>query len=392
MDKPTVPTKLVRITTVPMSLRLLLKGQMRYMAQQGLDVTMISSDGKEVPELVEQEQCKHMAIPFTRTISPLQDLYCLLKLMVFFARYKPHIVHTHTPKAGLLGMLAGKLTSVPIRLHTIAGLPWMESHGAKKWLLKQMEKLTAWGAQQVYPNSLALLQFLQREGIATNKLAIMGNGSSNGIDCTYFSKTEQLIYQGNQLRLQNNTPKNGWVWIFVGRLVKDKGIEELVAAFLQIQQQYSNDQLWLLGATEPMLDPLSKTCQEHIHRNINIIPFGFVKDIRPHLAAAEVLCFPSYREGFPNVPMQAAAMECTLLLSNINGCNELVQHLQNGLLVQPKSTADLVEKMLFIRTNPILAAQLRQNALQNITTHYAQSNLWQLWHQEYVKRMHLIHS
>jgi UDP-N-acetylglucosamine:LPS N-acetylglucosamine transferase len=183
--------KLVRITSLPVSMKVLLKGQMHFMKEQGFEVTMISSDGDEVKSLVEQEGCPHIPVTLTRKISPFTDLSSLFQLIRLFRKIKPHIVHTHTPKAGLLGMWAALLSGVPIRLHTIAGLPWVETKGAMRLLLKTVEKLTALPANKIYPNSKVQEAFLKKEGIARNKMKVLGSGSSNGNNCNYFAFNNQ---------------------------------------------------------------------------------------------------------------------------------------------------------------------------------------------------------
>lgn len=353
------------------------------MQQQGLEVTMISSDGAEVKALEEQEGCRHIAVTLTRKISPLTDLVSLVKLIRLFRKLKPDIVHTHTPKAGLLGMWAALLAGVPVRLHTIAGLPWMESTGLLRNILRIVEKLTAMPACMIYPNSVKLEQFLQKQNIARGKMKVLGKGSSNGINSDFFSNTDELFKEGSRLRDEKKVDRDAWVWIFVGRLVKDKGMGELLEAFVKLQDAYPGDRLWLVGNEEPELDPLEEKHRQILQTNPAIQCWGFQNDIRPYLAAAQVLLFPSYREGFPNVPMQAGSMGCMLLLTDINGCNEIVQHKENGLLVPAKNTAELAAAMLFIRQHSeirdIYATAIRKKIRQD----YDQKNLWNLILNEY---------
>ena len=375
--------KLIRITTVPISLQVLLKGQMKFMQQQGFEVIMLSSDGPEVKELEKQEQCKHIVVPFTRKISPLQDFICLIKLVGLFRKIKPDIVHTHTPKAGLIGMLAARLAFVPVRLHTVAGLPWMETKGTMRKLLRLMEKLTAGCAHRIYPNSFMLRDFLTQQKIATGKMKVLGNGSSNGIDCNIFSVNPGIKATTTQLRANEKISSDAWVWIFVGRLVKDKGIGELLDAFQVVNEKFPGDRLWLLGEEEPALDPLDAKHIEILHSHSQVRCWGFIKDIKPYLAAAQVLAFPSYREGFPNVPLQAGSMGCMLLLSDINGCNEIVHHGINGLLVPPKSTDQLTKAMLSIRLDPVKRSEYADAIRKHILANYDQQKLWHTLLKEY---------
>ncbi len=373
-DKPV----LMRITTIPASMQVLLRGQVRFMGSNGFNVVMVSSDGAEVEALKQQEGAPHYVIPFTRTISPFKDLKCLIMLTRLMRKVKPDIVHTHTPKAGLIGMWAALFAGVPVRLHTIAGLPWMETSGMLRRLLKLVEKLTFFPATKVFPNSVMQKEFLAGNGIGRNKMEVLGNGSSNGIDTNYFSATETRRSEAQRLRVNENIQPGAWIWIFIGRLVKDKGMEELLSAFKILHKEFPQDRLWLLGKEEPELDPLGPVAAEILHSHPAIKKWGFVNDVRPYLAAAEVLVFPSYREGFPNVPMQAASMGCALILSNINGCNEIVEDGKTGLLVPPKNETALKEAMMRLRMEPELKRFLTENTRANMVSRYDQQNLWNI--------------
>ncbi len=379
--------RLVRITTVPVSLQVLLKGQMRFMRAHGFEVTMISSSGPELEALKKQEGCEHRVVEMTRKITPWKDLKSLIQLVIILRKLKPEIVHTHTPKAGLLGMWAARIAGVPIRLHTIAGLPWMESRGIMRMLLKNVEKLTAMAASEIFPNSFVQKDFLFHEGIAQKKMRVLGNGSSNGIDCTHFSKTPEMLQQAASLRMQAAVPDDGWVWVFVGRIVKDKGIAELMEAFNRLYQKYPNDSLWLLGNLESDLDPLSEKHLEWLQHHPGIKWWDFQKDIRPFLAASKALVFPSYREGFPNVPLQAAAMGCLLILSDINGCNEIVSDGKDGLLVPVKKTEELYMAMQKVRSDESLSEKFRNSIGQKIKNGYDQQTLWHILLQEYRSKL-----
>ena len=375
--------KLVRITTVPVSMMVLLKGQLKFMKQNGFDVTMISNEGPEIEQLTAQENCPHIAITLTRKITPFTDLISLIKLTLLLRKIKPDIVHTHTPKAGLIGMWAAKLAGVTIRLHTIAGLPWVESRGMIRRLLIAVEKLTAFAATNVFPNSFVQRDFLLQNEIAKNKMKVIGNGSSNGIDTDYFSTNLGIENQAKAIRIQERIHEEACVWIFVGRIVRDKGITELIDAFLEIQIQFPEDRLLLLGDQEPHLDPLDEKYVQLLTTHHAIISCGFQKDIRPYLAASQVLVFPSYREGFPNVPMQAGAMGCALILSDINGCNEIVNHGKDGWLVSVKNVSALTAAMMEARNNPIKTRLFAETIKEKIVTGYAQSYLWNCMLQEY---------
>ncbi len=379
--------KLVRITTVPVSLLVLLKGQMKFMNEHGFEVTMISSAGEEVPKLIEQEKCAHIPVMLTRKITPIQDLKSLIHLTRVLNKIKPDIVHTHTPKAGLIGMWAAKFAGVPIRLHTIAGLPWVESTGLMRQVLILVEKLTAFAANAIFPNSFVQKKFMESLKIANGKMQVLGKGSSNGINTDYFSINDKIQQSANQLKSQAKLPTNAWVWIFVGRIVKDKGIAELLDAFSELNHHFPEDQLWLVGAPEPDLDPLEEKHQLMLNNHPQIQCWGFQQDIRPYLAASKVLTFPSYREGFPNVPLQAGSMGCMLLLSDINGCNEIVEDGIDGKLVPIKNTKSLLNAMMGTRSNSEETNIFAKKVQQKIIDNYNQKTFWHILLKEYETRL-----
>ena len=158
--------KILRITTVPISLHKLLQGQPQYMMQNGIEVILASSEGKEIPEVEKTTGLKVHILPLTRKISPSTDLRAVWQTYKLIKKEKPDIVHTHTPKAGVVGMLAAKLTGVPIRMHTVAGLPLMQATGFKRKILNAVERLTSWAATGIYPNSFALADFIKEQHLA----------------------------------------------------------------------------------------------------------------------------------------------------------------------------------------------------------------------------------
>jgi glycosyltransferase involved in cell wall biosynthesis len=381
----------MRITTVPLSLHKLLKGQMAFMVQQGFEVMMVSSDGPEINAVIKDEGCPHQVVHMTRELTPFQDLRSLWNLYFLIRQYRPHIVHTHTPKAGLLGMLAARMANVPLRMHTIAGLPWIETKGVKRFVLKCAERLTAWSAQYVYVNSRSLMDYLFREKIITDlrKMKVIGAGTSNGIDLDFFSDNIEISKKANQLKKETGLNENGRVWLFVGRVVIDKGIKELYNAFCSLHHEFPDDQLWLVGPLE-LKNALPESLLDALKKHTNIYLWDYQDDVRPFMKAAYTLVFPSYREGFPNVPLQAAAMGCPLILSDINGCNELVTDEQNGLLVTVKDDNKLNLAMLRMRKDNDMRLAFIEKTLQIVKNQYSQSQIHQSLKSEYLNALNLI--
>ena len=380
--------KLIRITTVPLSLKVLLKGQLRFMASNGFDVKGVSSEGEELREVHENEGIAVEAITMSRKITPFQDLKSLWEMWNFLRKEKPQIVHTHTPKAGIIGMLAARLAGVPHRLHTVAGLPLMEATGTKRKILNFVEKLTYSSATRVYPNSKGLYDFiLQNNFTQSNKLKIIANGSSNGIDTAFFSPDQVTELERVTLREKLNIQPNDFVFVFVGRIVSDKGINELIKAFSELQAVENNEptgiKLLLVGGLENDLDPLNPETLAEINQNKDIISVGFQQDVRSFFAIADVLVFPSYREGFPNVVMQAGAMGLPSIVSDINGCNEIIIEGENGLIIPPKNVEKLKEKMLTLAKDKNLYTKLKGNSRRMIENRYEQSVVWNALLEEY---------
>ncbi|WP_410877815.1 glycosyltransferase family 4 protein [Myroides sp. DW712] len=376
--------KLIRITTVPISLKTLLKGQHRFMSHNGFEVVGVSSQGNELKEIQLDEGIRVVPLEMTRTISPIKDIESLIAFYKLCKKEKPLIVHSHTPKAGIVGMLGAKLAGVPIRLHTVAGLPLMEATGTKRRVLNWVEKLTYAAATKVYPNSQGLYDFIiQEKFVATSKLKVIAQGSSNGIDTAFFSKEAIDSSFVEQLKNELGFSSSDFIYVFVGRLVGDKGINELIEAFIIISKHNVHAKLLLVGPLETKLDPLSKRALLEIEHNENIISVGFQKDVRPYLALSHALVFPSYREGFPNVVMQAGAMELPCIVSNINGCNEIIEEGVNGLIIPVKNVDAIVNAMLTVLREIEVYNRLKKNSRRMIVERYEQKVVWEALLTEY---------
>jgi glycosyltransferase involved in cell wall biosynthesis len=355
------------------------------MNEKGFDVIMISSSGSEIEDLIDQEKCTHIVVPFERKISLYKDILCLIQLIRILHRLKPDIVHTHSPKAGLIGMIAAFICRVPIRLHTIAGLPWINYKGFMYFLMMSLERISARLSTAVYPNSYNLLAILVSKKIGIQKLKVIGPGTSNGIDLEYFSPgIEQVQKRAKELIDSRNIKKDALVWVYIGRIVNDKGIGELIDSFIRLKEKFPNDELWLVGEEEPDLDPLSPHHVEILQTSDSIVKWGFHPDVRPFLSASKLLVFPSHREGFPNVPLQAACMQCAMILTDINGCNEIVENQINGLLVPFNNASRLYEAMHRLREDSVLRLKISSNARDAVSNKYAREVIWNAILNEYL--------
>lgn len=375
--------KLVRITTIPLSLEKLLEGQLTYM-NQFYEVTAVSSEKERLEIYGRENKVNTFCVEMTRSITPVKDLQAVWKLYIFLRKEKPLIVHTHTPKAGIVGMLAAKMAGIPVRLHTVAGLPLLETTGIKRKTLNTVEKITYKLATHIYPNSLGLKEIIIKEGFAGGKkLKVLGQGSSNGIDTGYFDPGRYHEQFKETFKTKMGIPAGDFVFIFIGRLVSEKGINELVTAFNRLHVINPYISLLLVGPYEDDLDPLNKDTLEIIKQHPKIYTPGYQQDVRPYLAISNVLTFPSYREGFPNVVMQAGAMGLASIVSDINGCNEIIEEGRNGLIIPAKDGVALYKAMHYFIMNSIEAGSLAVNARPTICERYDRYRFWEILRKEY---------
>lgn len=373
--------KLIRITTAPISLNVLLPGQMKYMQEQGFDVVMVSSDGPELKTVLEREGCRHHIIPMTRRMTPFSDLKCLWLLYKFFKKEKPDIVHSHTPKAGLLAMLAAKMASVKLRIHTIAGLRYVTTKGFGRKVLVFMEKLTGKAATHVWPNSFSIKKFMEENKLVNpQKLEVIGHGSSNGVRLSRYSPSVIDAEKLQKIKEHIQYDSSLKYFVCVGRIVKDKGIEELVQAFQSIHQQYGDTRLLLVGAYEDEVDPVSDATKNIIEKHPAIIMAGWSNEVEYYMHLAFALVHPSHREGFPNVLLQAGAMHCPIICSRIDGNIDIVTHQQTGLIFEVNNPTSLQEQLQFSLQNSSLLSSysqaLRQQIEKNFDTPVVHSYLY----------------
>ncbi|WP_186756893.1 glycosyltransferase family 4 protein [Echinicola salinicaeni] len=353
--------KLIRVTTVPLSLKLLLSGQMKYLKDAGWEVLMVSADGKEVNEIKRKEGCEHVIIPFSRKITPIHDLICLWKLIQLFKQERPDVVHTHTPKAGLLGMIASKFAGVKVRIHTVAGMPYVVTKDSKRKLLETMEKWTFSNANHVWPNAHSLKDLILKEKLSKpEKVEVLGDGSSNGVDLERFNRDNLKENHLVAATMRVMPGENDFIILAVGRLVKDKGIEELVNAFLN-SKIINQSKLVLLGDFEQDLNPLEEDIIRKIEDHPRIVQVNWSDHVEHYMAISDVLVHASHREGFPNVLLEAGAMQLPIICSDIMGNSDIVTNKKTGLVFPVKDKGVLKEALEF--------AFVKREAMQTLADH-----------------------
>ena len=335
--------RLVHITTVPETLSFL-TGQVGYMQSQGFEVFAISSPGPRLQAFAAQEHVSCRAVAMTRRISPLDDLRSLLKLWRELRRIRPAIVHGHTPKGGLLGMIAAWLAGVPVRIYHVHGLPLTTATGLKRKLLCWSERLACYFSHQVLCVSRSVREVaVQQRLCPAGKIKVLAQGTINGIDAQRRFNPQRLAAEtAAQLRCRYGIPADARVLGFVGRIVRDKGLLELCAAWRELREQFADVHVLVAGPFESQ-DRVPPDVEHTLRSDARIHLAGEVADMPALYSAVDVILLPTYREGFPYVPLEAAAMGIPVVATRVPGCVEAIEDGVTGTLVAPRDAAALVE-------------------------------------------------
>lgn len=378
--------KIYRISTVSHSLSILLKKQFGYLQTKGYDYTLLCSPDERIYNTVIEEKVKFLPLFISRSISPIKDIFELFRLIRYIKKDKPDIIHSHSPKGGLLGMLAGYLTRVDLRIHTVAGLPLVEAKGVYKHLLIFLEKLIYSCAHLVVFNSPKQASFAIKNGwIKSDKVRIIGKGSSNGIDLKYFNPSKEIADDVEKIKGELNL-YGKFIFSFVGRIAKSKGIEELIEAFEILQKNHSDLALVLVGMKDDA-DPINKKFWDLISANKNIHWVDHKNDVRPYFQMCDIFVFPSYREGFPQVLMQACAMKCSIITTDINGANEIIDDRDTGLLISTKSVNEIIIASEELINDKDLRFNLSRKSRKSIEDGFDQIMFWESLNKLYAENL-----
>ncbi len=337
-DKPRV----VIVTTAPKTLQFFFVSQIRFLMAAGFDVHTISSPGIELDEFRSQLPVQAHEVRMERSITPLADLAAVLRLVRKFIALRPAIVHTHTPKAGLLGMIAATFARVPVRIYTMNGLRFSTCRGLKRALMIAAEKLAGSLAPDVFCVSRSVRQEAILAGVCrADKVRTLGNGGSHGIDPRTFDPDRRNSSDRQRVRAQYGLPASAVVLGYIGRVVRDKGMHELLEAWRLLQNDFQN--LWLLicGPLEAE-DPLAPDVLAALKADGRIrMTAETVKDIPAVYAAIDIFVLPSYREGLPNVALEAQAMRVPIVATRISGTVDAVKNGTTGVLVEVRNPVAL---------------------------------------------------
>ena len=379
-------SKILYVTTISMTLDYFLKGTMTELVKAGHEVVAVSSPGEWMAAVKALEGVKVVEVPMERRIAPFKDLRSLLRLYKVLREERPDIVHSFTPKAGLLAMMASKFAGIKVRIHTFTGLVFPTSTGLKRRLLMTTDRLTCACATNIIAEGQGVRNDLLSAGITHKDVRVLGHGNIRGIDLERYDRTPEIMQLAEKLRVPD-----AFTFLFVGRLVRDKGIAELCEAFHHISiggqdlprrsidpdtaqsgsgiggqglprrpftrlgREAQGDwgascrrtRMVLVGPFEDDVDPVGEEVKEYILRTPEIITTGEIKgpDLLAWYAASDCFVLPSYREGFPNTVIEAGAMGLPSIVTDINGSREIISDGINGLVVPPKNVEALSEAM-----------------------------------------------
>lgn len=364
--------KIIRATTVPQSLNTFCNGILRELSEK-YEVVGLSSPGKELDEVAVREGVRTIAVPMERHISLVKDLKSLMAMIHVFRKEKPYAVHSMTPKAGLVCMIAAWLVRVPLRIHTFTGLVWPTSTGLKRKVLMLTDKLTCACATHVIPEGEGVKSDLIAGNITKKPLRVLGYGNVMGVDMKRFSLRPEVMKIVTQESLKSEPL---FTYLFVGRIVRDKGINELCKAFVKLHVQYTKTRLWLVGAFEDDLDPVNPETRTLIEQPTNGIETVGVKrgdELLAYYASADCFVMPSYREGFPNTVLEAGAMGLPSIVTDINGSREIICDGINGIIVPPRNEERLYQAMMDLLTSKAEREKLAGNARKMIEDRFEQS-------------------
>lgn len=330
------------------------------------EVQLLSSPGEKIVSLSNQYNIKRHCINIERHISLINDVKSLFRIIKVFRKEKPYMVHSMTPKAGMLCMLAAWLTRVPRRVHTFTGLVWPTSTGLKRRILMATDWLTCACATHIIPEGRGVMNDLQSH-ITKKPMKVLGYGNVRGVDMEKFSRRTEVEDMAKGIKTEGI-----FTFIFVGRIVGDKGVNELVSAFAELHKKYEKTRLLLVGRFEKELDPLKAETLNIIDKHISIESLGpkYGDELLAYYAASDCFVFPSYREGFPNTVMEAGAMGLPSIVTDINGSREIIMDGKNGVIIPSKDVEALYHAMEEMITNSDKTKEYADNAREMIASRF----------------------
>lgn len=371
----TTRPRLVQIVTIADSLRAL-GGQFASMRDHGFDVHAISSPGAYLGELSASQGVSAHALDMTREITPWRDFHALSRLTSLLREIRPDIVHAHTPKAGLLAMIAARRAGVPAAIYHLRGLKYVTARGWKRRLLIACERMSCRLADEILCVSRSLRSTALEERLApAHKLHVLLNGG-HGMDCEgRFHPDRLAATTRDDVRRQLGIPQDAVVIGFVGRIARDKGIIELSTAWDMVRQSRDSAHLLIVGPDESN-DPVPAEILARLRADARVHFAGSTNDTPPLYAAMDVVCLPSYREGLPKVPLEAAAMRRPVVATRIPGCTDSIVDGKTGLLVPVKDSSSLAAALAVFLDDESFRQRCGAAGRALVVSQFSQNEVW----------------
>lgn len=374
--------KIARIVTVPIAF-VHIKAFLRFLKNKDVDVSLISSKGIYEDVLLKEVGLPIIPLEIPREISLKRDLISLWNLINLFRKSDFDIIHSSTPKAGLLSALAGVLSPKTIRIHTFTGQRWATVKGPLRRLLKFLDKVIIRLNHQCYADSPSQINYLKAEGVARGgEVICLNKGSYGGIDCERFNN-ERFPQARQDILSELNLSSDAVLVLFVGRVTKDKGIEELVRAHILATKINSKIKLIIIGPFEPELDIIDSEILDIIKNDPSIFQLGFRSDVEKYFSGSDLFCLPSYREGFGTVVLEAAACELMTVGTRIPGLVDSIVDGETGVLVSLKNTEELKDAILSLAHDDKRRKELSIKAKKRARTDFDSQVMAQLQWAEY---------
>jgi glycosyltransferase involved in cell wall biosynthesis len=359
-------------------------GQVRYMGKKGFEVYYLSSPGELLIKHGQRGQVPVFGVEMPRSITPLKDLMAVAKIYRVLRKLGPQIVHAHTPKGGLLAMIASRLASVPIRIYHIHGLPFVTAVGIRRKVLRLSEKVACRLANMVFCVSSSILQITVAEGLCPKaKTKVLNKGSIDGVDAK--GRLNPFRYSLNirsEIRRKYNVPINAIVLGFVGRAVRDKGLVTLAEAWQALRKEFPALYFFIVGPFEPQ-DSIPVRVETMLRADSRVRVFGYQEEVPSFYSAMDIFVLPSYREGFGLAAAEASAMCLPVIATQIPGCIDVVNDGVTGTLIPPRDAEALINAIRIYIKSPKLREIHGKAGRKRVLRDFQPEPIWEATYQAY---------